>query len=160
MEALHCLGKPLWGKDKNREKRKMGEMKVESKRVRAERRQKCWLTGGMQHANHRGSWGGADVDRKLKVRCLTVPLKPLPNMHAPAIWTHMHSHPTSGTLPLFSSAMPPQMVPLCLASVWVACYDSLPVSPSALWMNYDPLPGLFNPSVFLPRQHLHRALPD
>lgn len=85
--------------------------------------------------------------KKLKVHCLIVPLKPHLNMHAQTIQTHMHSYPTSGTLPVYSSAMPPQMVPPCLVSVQVACSDPLPVPPSALWMNYDPLLGFFHPPV-------------
>ncbi len=104
------------------------------------RRNERWLTGGTQLGNHRGSCDASVASlpfsqgRKLKVHCLSVSLKPLSNMHAHAIWTHMHSHPTRGTLPVYSSALPPQMVPPCLVS--------MPTALSALWMNYDPLPGL------------------
>lgn len=119
----------------------------------------------MQLANHRGSCD-ADVasllfsqGRKPKVHCLIVPLKRLLNMHAEAIQTHMHSHPTRDTPPVCSSAVPPQMFPPCLVSVQVACCDPLPVFPSALRMNYDPLLGFFHPLVFLSRQHLDRVLP-
>lgn len=97
--------------------------------------------------------------RKLKAHCLIVPLKRLLNMHAEAIQTHMHSHPTRDTLMVWGSAVPPQMFPPCLVSVQVACYDPLPVLPSAFLMNCDPLPGFFHPLVFLSRQHLDRVLP-
>ena len=68
-------------------------------------------------------------------------------MPAQAIWTHVHSHPTSGTLP---APCPSQMVPPCQVPVQVACYSPLPATPSVLWTNSDPLPALLNPSVQSP----------
>lgn len=107
----------------------------------------------MQLANHKGSCDAGMVSlpfshgRKLKVHCLIVLSKPLRSMHAQTICIHMHSHHTYGTMPMYSSALPPQIVPPSLVSVQVACLNALPARPSALWINPDPLPGLFNPPL-------------
>lgn len=70
-------------------------------------------------------------------------------MPAQAIWTHMHSHPTSGTLP---APCPPQMVPPCQVPVQV-------LQPSASH-SISPLDELWPPTSTLKsscpisRQHL------
>lgn len=127
------------------------------------RRNERWLTGGTQLANHRGSCdaGVASLPfsqgRKLKVRRLIVPLKPISNMHAQAIWTHMHSHPTSGILPVYNGTDGPTLPSISPVG---------PLQPSA-GLSVSPLVDLWPPArtcrsscLFLSGQHLDRALPN
>lgn len=113
-------GKTTLCEDENRERSKMAEMKVYRRQVseqRAERyRQKaCWLTGGIQLANHKGSSDAGVASepfsrgRKLKVHGLIVPIKPHTNMHAQTIYTHTHTPPVANfqCMPLLSPPIAP-----------------------------------------------------
>lgn len=95
-----------------------GGMKVNMRRVTGQRAGRCRqnerrLAGGMQLANHRGSRDAGLASYpfsrgwKLKVHGLIVPIKPHANMLTQTTYAHMHSHPTSGKLPV---CMPVQVV--------------------------------------------------
>lgn len=128
VEASHCLKKitltQRWKlrKEKLERWREIGGVwKQSEERCR---RSRCWLTGGVQLANHRGSCDAGVASllfsqgRKSKVHCLIVPLKRLLNMQ-----THMHSHSTRDTRLVCSSAVPLRIVQPCLVLVQVNCYD-------------------------------------